>query len=1220
VANINDAFQPESGINLDDLVGIFAGSADPSIGGETAPIGSLFIRANGELYQKIGALDTAWIIFSQGLSSGVKISVADTTGGYLDQKLNVNATLTKIIDNPGSNENLLLSLAAVGTAGTYKSVTTDAYGRITAGTNPTTLSGFGITDAQPLDATLTALASFNANGILVQTAADTFIGRTITGTTNRTTITNGDGISSNPVIDIAATYVGQTSITTLGTVSTGTWSANTIAANRGGTGQTSYAVGDLLYANTTTTLAKLADVATTNVLLSGGVGVAPAWGKVANAALQNSSITITGGTGLGVSGSPVSLGGTVTLSNTGVTSVTGTANQVNVSASTGAVTFSLPQNINSGATPSFTQVTVSADPSTALEVATKQYVDNLITGLDFKASVRVATTANITLSGTQTVDGIALLVGDRVLVKDQSSSAQNGIYVVSAGTWTRASDANTNAEFNAGLFTFVEEGTTNADNGWVLSSNNPIVLDTTPVFFVQFTGAGQVTAGAGLTKTGNTLDVGTASSSRIVVNADNIDLATVGTPGTYKSVTTDAYGRITAGTNPTTLAGFGIVDAQPLDATLTSLASFNTNGILVQTSADTFTGRVITGTTNRITITNGDGISSNPVIDISSAYVGQASITTLGTIGSGTWNGTVIGAPFGGTGLTSYTTGDLLYSSATNTLARRAIGSTGQVLTVSGGVPTWVTPAIAGTVTSVSVTTANGVSGSVATSTTTPAITLTLGAITPTSVASVGTITGSNLSGTNTGDQTITLTGDVTGAGTGSFGTTLATVNANVGTFAVQTVNAKGLVTSATTLTGDATSSGDVLTLATVNASPQTDQFRKITVNGKGLVTASSAVTTADITALIDATYVNTTGDTMSGSLTATTFIPTSSSAPTNGLYLSATDTLGFSTNSVNRATISSTGITVTGKLLATNPNADSATLLSGASGSYTSLSIGRTTQEGYFGIAAAADNFLIGSVAGDLNILNVNNILFGTGTTQRFRINTNGNVAVGASTLVSKFQVNSNGTGTNVSSGPAGTIVHASQNDATPALFLGDGYGGTGYTAYAGRRASGTAAAKTATAQDNGLVRLEGYGYGSTGYVGATKGFIGVNAGQQWTDTANGTYIAFQTTANGSTSLNERVRIDGDGNLLIQVAGTGFRVKEGTNAKQGTSALTAGSVVVSNTSVTANSRIFLTSQADGGTPGFLRVSTRTAGTSFTITSSSGTDTSTVAWEIFEPA
>lgn len=90
-------------------------------------------------------------------------------------------------------------------------------------------------------------------------------------------------------------------------------------------------------------------------------------------------------------------------------------------------------------------------------------------------------------------------------------------------------------------------------------------------------------------------------------------------------------------------------------------------------------------------------------------------------------------------------------------------------------------------------------------------------------------------------------------------------------------------------------------------------------------------------------------------------------------------------------------------------------------------------------------------------------------------------------------------------------------------------------------------------------------------------------------------------------------------GTIDAGTIGSGLQVAEGSNAKQGTAVLSAGSVVVANTSVTANSRIFLTSQADGGTPGFLRVSARTAGTSFTITSSSGTDTSTVAYEIFEP-
>jgi hypothetical protein len=128
-----------------------------------------------------------------------------------------------------------------------------------------------------------------------------------------------------------------------------------------------------------------------------------------------------------------------------------------------------------------------------------------------------------------------------------------------------------------------------------------------------------------------------------------------------------------------------------------------------------------------------------------------------------------------------------------------------------------------GTVTSVNASGSNGVTVSGVPITSTGTIAIGLGNITPTSVAATGTVTGSNLSGTNTGDQTITLTGDVTGSGTGSFATTLATVN----------------------------------------ASPQTDAFVKVTVNGKGLVTATSAVTTSDITTLVDGTYVNVTGDTM---------------------------------------------------------------------------------------------------------------------------------------------------------------------------------------------------------------------------------------------------------------------------------------------------------------------------------------------------------------------
>lgn len=270
---------------------------------------------------------------------------------------------------------------------------------------------------------------------------------------------------------------------------------------------------------------------------------------------SNSTIDTVGGTGafIAKTGSHTAAGsytfntGTVTLDGT----VTGT----------GINTYVLGKRLNEFTVPNANvafnnqRITGLADPVNDQDAATKAYVDAARSGLDVKASVRAATTAEITLSGTQTVDGVTLVAGDRVLVKNQSTASANGIYVVAAGVWSRATDADSSAEVTAGIFTFVEEGTTNADSGWVLTTDAPVTLGTTALTFTQFSGAGQITAGAGMTKSGNTLDVVTASASRIVVNADSIDLATTGvSSGTYTSVTVDTYGRVTAGANPVVVA------------------------------------------------------------------------------------------------------------------------------------------------------------------------------------------------------------------------------------------------------------------------------------------------------------------------------------------------------------------------------------------------------------------------------------------------------------------------------------------------------------------------------------------------------------------------------------------------------------------------------------------------------------------------------------------
>jgi hypothetical protein len=179
----------------------------------------------------------------------------------------------------------------------------------------------------------------------------------------------------------------------------------------------------------------------------------------------------------------------------------------------------------------------------------------------------------------------------------------------------------------------------------------------------------------------------------------------------------------------------------------------------------------------------------------------------------------------------------------------------------------------------------------------------------------------------------------------------------------------------------------------------------------------------------------------------------------------------------------------------------------------------------------------------------------------------------------------------------------------------------GTGLTAgFRGGSCAGTPASPSATTSETIISFMGGHVHDGTNWTAGTKALLTFKSAQAITGSNQGTYITLETTPLNSTTRAEGVRIDPDGNLLVQQAGKGLRVKEGSNAKQGTATLSAGSVTVSNTSVTANSRIFLTSQSDGGTPGFLRVSARSAGTNFTITSSSGSDTSTVAYQIFEPA
>jgi len=387
--------------------------------------------------------------------------------------------------------------------------------------------------------------------------------------------------------------------------------------------------------------------------------------------------------------------------------------------------------------------TGASDTKISSQKAIKTYVDNAVTGFSWKEAAHVATTGNITLSGTQTIDGIALSVGQRVLVKDQTDKKTNGIYVVSSGAWSRASDADTAAEL-AKATIFVEAGSTQANTGWTCS-NSSITEWTTDIEFSQFSGSGTYTGGIGIDIIGNDIridsSVVTTTGAQTLTNktlTDNVIVSLYQNSGKTNKITfpavTDTVVTLAAEQTLTNKTLTSPTLTTPRFANNGYIADSNGNELLmfgVTSSAVTYlkltnnisdTDVVLAalGSTNAgLNITSsGTGsikVNGSEVVTLSGTQTLTNKTLTTPTIGDFTnsqhnhtnaaGGGTLTDAALssavttakGGTGLTSYTKGDILYSDNTNSLAKLAGNTTTdrKVLTQTGtgsasAAPAWV--------------------------------------------------------------------------------------------------------------------------------------------------------------------------------------------------------------------------------------------------------------------------------------------------------------------------------------------------------------------------------------------------------------------------------------------------------------------------------------------------------------------------------------------------
>ena len=341
----------------------------------------------------------------------------------------------------------------------------------------------------------------------------------------------------------------------------------------------------------------------------------------------------------------------VNFDGTAAITVTADASTLTGSTLASGVTASSLTSLGTIANLTATAGTISTTPSGSTDIANKLYVDTVAQGLDAKASCVAATTVDITLSGAQTIDGISVVAGNRVLVKNQTLSQNNGLYLCASGAWTRTSDADTWDELTS-AFTFIEQGAVNADTGYVCTANAGGTLGTTALPWSQFSGAGTFTAGTGLTLTGSvfslTSPVAVANGGTGLTSLGSGVATFLGTPSSANlaAAVTDetGSGALVFATSPTLVTPALGTPSSGTVTNLTGTASININGTVGATTPSTGAFTSLSSTTGANFATSSGAVAIGTATPLSDSRLTVQStgdyspgISVRGNASAGNW-------------------------------------------------------------------------------------------------------------------------------------------------------------------------------------------------------------------------------------------------------------------------------------------------------------------------------------------------------------------------------------------------------------------------------------------------------------------------------------------------------------------------------------------------------------------------------------------------------